>query len=105
MREDRIAKLREVLEREPDDSFTRYALALEYAGLGEKESATLLLKEVLQRDPSYVPAYHQLGLLLDQCGRREEAVNVLKEGIRYASGRGDHHAAGEMRELLAQLEE
>lgn len=35
MSQDRIAQLKEFLENDPADSFTRYALALEYAGLGE----------------------------------------------------------------------
>lgn len=105
MKEERIAKLMELLKRDPNDSFTRYALGLEYASLGQTETAVVLVQEVLHRDPSYVPAYHQLGSLLGQLGRVRESVEVLKEGIRRATAMGDAHAASEMSELLASLKE
>ena len=104
MREERIAKLKQILEQDPNDSFSRYALALEYAGLGDKEEAVRILEEVLHRDASYVPAYQQLGYLYENIGRRTDALTILKKGITVATAHGDSHACSEMQEALDELE-
>ena len=46
MKEQHIAQLRAALEQEPDDSFSRYALALEYAAMDNTTEA-LNLKRLL----------------------------------------------------------
>lgn len=104
MREKRIAKLKQFLEQDPDDSFSRYALALEIAGTGEVEEAVALLEELLHRDPRYVPGYHQLGLLYERVGRREASITILERGIAVASEQGDTHGRKEMQEALDELQ-
>ena len=103
MNEQRVAKLKELLESDPADSFTRYALALEYAGAGELQIAVAYLQQLLERDPEYVPAYQQLGYNFEKLGRREEAVAILSRGIEVAMKNGDLHARGEMREALDEM--
>jgi Tfp pilus assembly protein PilF len=100
MREARIAKLREYLASNPRDSFSRYALALEYEGQGETERAVALLEELLRDDPSYVPAYQQLGYAYQKLGRRDDATAILTRGIEVATAQGDFHARSEMQEAL-----
>jgi tetratricopeptide (TPR) repeat protein len=100
MREARIAKLREFLANNPQDSFSRYALALEYDGQGETERAVTLLEELLRDDPTYVPAYQQLGYAYQKLGRRDDAIALLKRGMEVAAAQGDLHARGEMQEAL-----
>lgn len=103
MKADRIAQLKEFLENDPNDSFTRYALALEYAGLGEVQIAVSLLLEVIERDPAYVPAYQQLGYQYLKLDRREEAGQVLQRGIEVAREQNDPHAQREMQDALDEL--
>lgn len=103
MKADRIAQLKEFLENDPNDSFTRYALALEYAGSGEVTLAVSLLLEVIERDPAYVPAYQQLGTQYLKLDRREEAVQVLRRGIEVAREQNDLHAQREMQDALDEL--
>lgn len=55
MREERIAKLKSLLEADPNDSFGRYALALEYAALNDTAQAQRLLEELLKHYPAYLP--------------------------------------------------
>jgi Tfp pilus assembly protein PilF len=105
MRKERIAKLHALLERDPNDSFSRYALALEYAGLSDTNRAIQLLLEVLERNPLYVPAFQQLGYLYQRIGEREKAVDMFRRGIGVAAQQGDHHARSEMQEALDELEE
>lgn len=103
MKNDRIAQLKEFLENDPNDSFTRYALALEYAGLGEAPLALSLLLEVLERDPAYVPAYQQLGYQYQKLDRVAEAVEVLRRGIEVSREQGDTHAQREMQDALDEI--
>ncbi|MGH2568639.1 MAG: tetratricopeptide repeat protein [Bacteroidota bacterium] len=104
MSDERIAKLMEFLAREPNDSFTRYALALEHAGRGKTELAVSMLNELLQRDPKYIPAYQQLGYAYQKLERHDDAKEIFKRGIRVATEQGDLHARSEMQAALDELE-
>lgn len=103
MREERIARLRTLLEQDPDDSFSRYALALEYAALDKNAEALALLENLIQRDPSYVPSYQQLGYLYQKLGQSVEAATAFKRGIEIATQQGDHHARSEMQDALDEM--
>ena len=100
---DRIAKLHEFLAKDPNDSFTCYALALEYAGRGETERCVSMLEALVRNDPAYIPAYQQLGYAYQKLNRREEAVAIFQRGIKAATQAGDHHAQSEMQEALDEL--
>ena len=104
MREERIGKLKTLLVQDPNYSFTRYALALEYAGANDSGQAMTLLENLMHSDPSYVPTYQQLGYLYEKLGRRDEAATVLKLGIQVAAQQGDQHAKSEMQDALDSLE-
>jgi Tfp pilus assembly protein PilF len=103
MREERIARLKASLEQEPNDSFSRYALALEYAGMNNTSDARGLLEDLVQRDPSYIPAYQQLGYLYQKLGLREEARSIFTRGMEVAAQQGDFHARSEMQEALDEM--
>jgi Tfp pilus assembly protein PilF len=104
MKEERIGKLKALLDQDPSDSFSRYALALEYAGASDSSQAVALLEDLLVRDPSYVPAYQQLGYLYEKLGRIREASAIFKRGVHTAAQQGDHHAKSEMQDALDSLE-
>lgn len=104
MREQRIAHLLEILAQDPNDSFSSYALALEFAGMGKPDEALQMLEGLLTRDASYLPAYQQLGSLYAQAQRSDDAVAILKRGIELARQQHDHHAQSEMQEALDDLE-
>lgn len=103
MREERIAKLKALLELDPNDSFSRYALALELAAIDNNPEALTLLEDLIQRDGLYVAAYQQLGYLYQKLGRSEEAVSAFKRGIEVATQQGDHHAQSEMQDALDDM--
>ncbi|MBI2619261.1 MAG: hypothetical protein HYW57_04205 [Ignavibacteriales bacterium] len=104
MNEERIAKLKRLLDQDPGDSFTRYALGLEFAGKDETRLAISFFQEVIRRDPTYVPAYQQLGYAFQKLERRNDAVEVLRRGIEVATKLNDMHARNEMEEALNELE-
>jgi Tfp pilus assembly protein PilF len=104
MREERIGKLKALLEQDPNDSFSWYALALEYAGANESDRAIVLLEDLVTRDQTYVPAYQQLGYLYEKLGRLKDAAAIFNRGLHIAAQQGDHHAQSEMQDALDSLE-
>jgi predicted Zn-dependent protease len=100
----RKEQIEEMLALDPNDSFLRYALAMEHAGAGQDEEAAKCLRELLARDPDYVAAYLQAGRTLIRLGEDAEACAVLRTGIAVANRAGDEHAAGEMAGFLASVE-
>jgi len=103
--QERIRALTELLDKDPDDSFSRYALALEFLSLGETERAIAALKELIQRDPKYVAAYHQLGRLYNKANKTAEAKLTYRQGIELAAETNDVHEKMEMEEELEEIED
>ena len=100
----RKQQLEAMLAAEPNDAELRYMLAMEYASAGDDEGAVRCFRELLAMTPDYAPAYHQGGRALHRLGKISEARDVLQRGIPIALKKGNEHAAGEMQELLENLE-
>jgi len=96
--------LEEFVAQDPNDSFSRYALALELEKESAPTDAVPQLREVIARDPGYVAAYHQLGRLLAQIGLVEEAREAYRHGLDAAIAARDQRARSEMQEALEMLE-
>ena len=103
--EERIRALKDFLVKDPNDSFSRYALALEYNGMGESENAIAALKELIQKDPKYVAAYQQLGQIFYKLNKTREAKRYYRKGIEVAEEANDIHAKQEMEEELEEIED
>lgn len=98
----RLEKLQLMLQTEPDDTFLRYALAMELRSLGRFEEC-LETFQSLMTEAHHVPAFFMAAQTWAELGRLNEARQALRDGIALARSQGDHHAAGEMSELLASL--
>jgi FimV-like protein len=94
---DRMQKLKEFLAADPDDSFSRHALAMEYLAMGDEGMARRLLEEVLERDASAVGSYYQLGKLLERSGETALAVQWYGRGMAAAQAAGENRAYNELR--------
>jgi Tfp pilus assembly protein PilF len=103
--EERIKALSELLTKDPNDSFSRYALALEYVGLSETKNAVAALEELLKRDARYIPAYHQLGRLYAKSNNTAGAKKIYRQGIELATEANDIHEKTEMEEELEEIED
>ncbi len=99
----RRQKIEEMLREEPDDIFLRYSLAMELSGESQVDAALKLLLGLCQGTPAYVPAYFRSAQILADLDRVEESRTFLRDGIEVARAQGDHHAAGEMSEMLSDL--
>ena len=101
---DRLQKLQQMLQREPNDTFLVYGLAMEYKKLGQTDRAIEHFNRVIQLDEGYCYAYHQRGLVYEDIGDVAAAKASYREGISAAEKKGDAHAREEIAAALAMLE-
>jgi tetratricopeptide (TPR) repeat protein len=99
----RREKLEEMLKAEPEDTFLRYALALELDKEGDHDHSLALLTGLIEGSPPHVPAFFMAGQQLARLSRIDKARDVLRAGIEEARQQQNQHAAGEMSEFLASL--
>lgn len=100
---DRIEKLKEFLQINPDDSFIKHALALEYIKLNDDKGARTLFESVLDNDPGYIGSYYHLAKLLERTGETEYAISIYEKGMEAAKKSGDNHALGELKSAYEEL--
>src|SRR5512146_2913025 len=100
---DRIAKLKEFLAANPDDSFVQHALALEYVKAGDDTEAKKLFENVLNRDENYIGSYYHLGKLMERNDEKDDAIKWYELGILKAKENGDMHAYDELQTALDDL--
>jgi predicted Zn-dependent protease len=101
---DKVAGLREILERDPANAFARYGLAMELAGQGETEAALSEFDRLRADHPDYTAGYFMAAQTLARVRRTAEAKQRLADGIASARRTGNQHALGEMQAMLDDLE-
>ena len=99
----RIEILKGFLRDTPNDSFSRYALALEYVKLGQSDDAVREFETVKKNDPEYVATYFQLGQLYQKMVQKHEAEKTFRTGITVAAKIGDEHTRTELEAALEAL--
>lgn len=104
MNNNTIQLLKSFLKQDPSDSFTQFALALEYKKIGDIQQSESIFKKLVNDDPNYVGTYYHLGKLLEQNGNTEEARHVFKDGIKVAEKSGDQLATSELKQALLELD-
>ena len=101
----RINMLLSLLVNEPNDVFTNYALAIEYAGEGDLEKAEKQFLKVLEIDNNYLPCYYQLGQLHEKHKGTQVALDYYKKGLELAKLQGNSKTANEISEAIFLLED
>jgi tetratricopeptide (TPR) repeat protein len=101
---ERLEKLQKMLEREPNDPFLLYGIALEHKKLGDAEKALEFLDRVIAADAGYCYAYHQKGLTYESTGNVEAARAAYRAGVAAAEKKGDAHAREEISAALQMIE-
>lgn len=96
MNSDRLKKLLEFYENEPNDAFLKYALATEYLTLNDTSTALSYFEDLVQNHKNYVGTYYHFGKLLEGLNRKDEAVKVYQQGIQVAREIKDNHALSEL---------
>lgn len=105
MESSRIAVLEQTLQSSPDNSFVRYALAIELSRAGQPKKALDQFQYLLDHQPEYAAAYLQAGMLLSDQGQTERAREVFKKGVEVNRRQGNLHAESEIQSALEALPE
>ena len=100
----RMRQLQNMLQRQPDDPFLLYGMAMEHKKAGDAGKALEYFDHVLRRDPNYCYAYYQRAQVHELQGNVEAARRSLREGLEAARHSGDAHALSEIEAALALLE-
>lgn len=99
----RREKLQQMLEKEPDDAFLHFGLAMELVKEGQADDALACFDSVLKIDPVHTAAFYHKGNTLIGLERFNDAKVVLQDGVSAAQQIGNAHAQREMQELLDSL--
>ena len=100
---DRISTLNEILEQDPNNTFARYGLAIEYGNSGQTERALEEFGKLLSSNPDYAAGYFMAAQTLVKANRAQEAKQMLQGGIAAAKRKGDSHAQSEMQAMLEEI--
>jgi cytochrome c-type biogenesis protein CcmH/NrfG len=100
---DRITALNDILTQNPNDTFARYGLAMEYAKQGDLDRSLAEFSILLKSNPDYTPGYFMAAQTLARAERVAEAKAMLADGIASARRTGNLHAESEMEAMLTEL--
>ena len=100
---DRISALSDILVQDPNNTFARYGLAMEYANSGQVDRALDEFEKLLSSNPDYAAGYFMAAQTLVKAGRAEEAKKKLIDGIAAAGRKRDAHAESEMQAMLQEI--
>lgn len=96
MQNQRLVKLFEFLESDPNDSFILYAIATEYNVQNDLENALKYYLQLTEKHPDYVGTYYHLGKLYEKIGQKEEGITIYQNGMQAARQKRDMHALSEL---------
>jgi tetratricopeptide (TPR) repeat protein len=101
---DRLARLKTLVEEDPQDRFARYGLAMELANQGRLEESLGEFRALMSFDPDYLASYFQAGQTLEKLNHVEEAREVYRQGMEVAARRGDMRTRSELESALSLLD-
>lgn len=101
----RLKQLLDIYRDEPDDAFTRYAIALEYNARKEYQAAQDWFERLRADEPEYVPTYYMLAGVYRATDEPQKALEIYRAGLQAAKKAGDAHALSELAAALEELEE
>jgi tetratricopeptide (TPR) repeat protein len=101
---DRLEKLQAMLQKQPNDAFLLYAIAMDLKKAGQYPEALDYLGRVIAVDPGYCYAYFQQGQVNEAKGDIPAAKNAYQAGLVAAEKKGDAHAKEEIAGALSMIE-
>ena len=91
------------LKKNPADSFSKFALALELLKRNEVSKARILFESVLKQDPQYLGVYYHLGKLYESMGLLQEAFEIYNKGMVVAKMQENLRTLSELNDALEIL--
>ena len=84
----RLEQFKEFVELDPSDTFSRYALGMEYMGASEYPQALQQFEEVIRLDPGEPAAYSQAAIAAENLNQIDQARILLKKELRLPRKKG-----------------
>jgi Tfp pilus assembly protein PilF len=103
MESTRLESLKNMVAQNPNESFLRYGLAMEYKNAGDLEAALREFHALMAVNPDYSAAYFHGGQTLEKLGKAEEAREMYEQGIEVTTRKGDLHTRSEIQAALEML--
>jgi Tfp pilus assembly protein PilF len=103
MATNRLEMLEQMVSQDPNNTFARYGLAMEYANSGDWARSVVEFRTLLQHDEDYAAAYYHAGQALEKLGELEQARLMYEEGIEASTRKGDLHTRSEIEAALSLL--
>lgn len=101
--DDKMKTLAQNIKTDPDDSFSKFALALEFLKQDELPRAKMLFENVYNNDPDYVGVYYHLGKLYERMEQFSDAQKMYTEGIQIAEKQKEKRTVKELKEARTEL--
>lgn len=101
--QEKIQQLALNIKKNPKDSFSKFALALELLKRDQVSKAILLFESILKQDPDYLGVYYHLGKLYQQTGNVQKAGELFSKGIILAKEQKNSRTEFELQEALETL--
>lgn len=98
-----VKKLAAYIKANPNDSFSKFALALEFLKDEEPQKARIFFEDIYKSDPDYLGVYYHLGKLYEQLERYDDAIEMYEKGVQVASTQQKKRTLKELKEALASL--
>ncbi len=96
--------LSQILTQNPQDSFARYGLAMEYVAQSRIPEALAEFDKLIAINPDYVPAYQMSAQTMAANNMPGQAIERLHAGVAAANCTGNQHALAEMEALREDLQ-
>ena len=103
MATNRLEILQQMVRENPNNTFARYGLAMEYAKSGQYNEAIAEFRNLLQQDENYAAAYFHAGQVYEKLGQVEDARSIYEKGIEITARKGDTHTRSEIEAALSLL--
>ncbi len=102
MEMNRLEKLLEFIQNEPNDEFLKYALATEYLRLNNTEKALSYYEDLVNNHPGYSGTYYHLGKLYEALNRKQDALDIYEKGMKITKEKRDNHAFSELQAVYRE---
>lgn len=100
---DRLRKLLDMLEEDPNSDFLLFAVAKEYEKIGNIAKSEEYYLRLKAHHPYYVGLYYHLAELYKQKNSLDKAEEIYLEGIKISEEIKDLHSLSELKTAYANL--
>tara|TARA_Y100000385_G_C13094018_1_gene640224 strand:- start:2008 stop:2325 length:318 start_codon:yes stop_codon:yes gene_type:complete len=100
----RLEQLKVMSAEDPNDSFIRFAIAMEYKTDENFEEAISFFEKLKELDAKYIGLYYHLAECYVEMEDEKKALTIYKEGIKLAEDQNDQHAKAELMNAKVNLE-